>query len=390
MSSKYIILHGLPGSGKSTITDQYIKEHPSETVVINNRDSIRSKLFGEDYHKRNPDKKSEQQVTIVQNKIVEDALSKGYTVIDDNTNLNPRFLRSTVQQAQRFGAEIQQISVDVPIEECKRRNRKRASEGGRFVPEAVIDSMASHAYDEDGKMKDFIISKNGSVSVIPKTTTGMKTLEKYNEKLEKNNPFNGKAVVLVDCDGTLINNAHQAAFYLNNPNRKKKDFNGFYKSVETAPVNEEVRDLANSMRDNDGVNIMLLTGRDDSHVNSLISFLDRSGVNASRLVMKRAGDMRPDGEFKKEAIDNLKKEGLIPVAAIDDRDSSIKTMEELGIRVSKVDNPSVVISPEATEPPAPTAPPRVNTVYGTGTCMRCGSKLKEGNLGKRCATKMNI
>lgn len=383
---KVIFLHGLPGSGKSTIAEDYIKNHSDEDVVRINRDDIRTTLFGEQYHKGNPDKKSEAQVTTVQQGLFREALRKGQTIIDDNTNLNGRGLFNTVKLAREYGAEFEQIHVDVPVEVAKERNKRRGDAGGRRVPDEVIDRMASFGYGPDGKIKNFKISKNG-VFAFPQTTEGGMLIADFNTHLEKKNPLKGSAVVLIDVDGSLANNAHDAERYLKVPteNGQKKDFTAFYKSIENAPFNTEVRDLANRMRDEDDLNLVVLTGRDDSRAKELLSFINRSGIKASRVIAKKTGDYRPDFEYKKEIIENLREEGLVPVHAFDDREGSIRTMEEAGIMVSRVATP--VFRPNTNlRNPAPQ--PEVNTVYGSGYCIRCGQQLKSGgNIGPKCRLK---
>lgn len=386
---KLILLHGLPGSGKSTFSEKYIQDHKNEDIVIVNRDTIRENLFGASYHDKAPDKKSESQVSQVQDKMLRDALRSGKTVIDDNTNLNTRFMKNTTNVAEEYGATIEQQYFNISVDECKKRNKERGKKGGRFVPEHVIDRMAQDAYDSDGNIKEFIISKNG-VFAVSNNTPGQKIVKEFNDKMQERYPIQGKAVVLVDCDGTLANNQHHAEYYLSNPNNKKKDFPGFYKGIVDAPVNESVRDLANNMRDNDNVNIVLLTGRDDSYARELLQFVEKSGLKVSRVINKRRGDFRPDNEFKAEVINKLKDEGLIVVHALDDRESSIRTMESNGIMVSRVDRPDFTINAGDKTPPQPAPEPKINTIYGSGYCIRCGSKLKSGNIGKRCAEKANL
>lgn len=390
MAGKVIFYHGLPGSGKSTARDKYVAEHPDETVIVINRDDLRTQLFGEKYHSKNPDKKSEQQVTAIQGEMFRKALAAGYTVIDDNTNLNTRFMKRTFDEAVKYGAEIEQEYFDIPVEECKRRNKKRGEEGGRFVPPFVIDQMASRAYDDEGHLKRFIYSKHGMSSVSMHTPEAKRFAE-LNERLAEENPIQGKATVIVDCDGTLANNVHFSEYYLNNPDRAgERDFDSFYRSIKDTQVNEAVRDLANSMRDNDGLNIIVVTGRDNGHPDELVSFIEGSGLKASRIIPKFHGDMRPDYEFKKEVLKDLKKEGLIPVHAIDDRDVSVRMFEGEGIMVSRIYPPKVDLVAGADVPPEALPAPEINTVYGSGFCIRCGSKLKQGNIGKRCAQKANI
>lgn len=384
MPGKLVMTVGLPGSGKSTWALKEIEKDPQNSVSIN-RDDIRTELFGEAYHRGKFPAKSEDQVTQAHQKLLRSALAAGKTAYVHDTNLNPRFARTLFTLAQNYGAETHVEYFNVPVDECKRRNKQRAAGGGRDVPDFVIDRMADNAYDNEGNLKEYVVGTNGNAFMVPKTTPGMRLIQALNEKLEKQNPINSKAVVLVDVDGTLAANQHEANRAFGRPG-EKKDFPYFFRSIKDSKVNEAVRDLANRMRDEDGLTLMVLTGREDGYAKELVSFIERSGLKASRVIAKRAGDFRPDSDFKREQLYKLEDEGLIPVHSIDDRERSVRIYEEAGILVSRVEEH------HPTDPA--TAPkdypePKVNTIYGSGACIRCGQILKNGkNIGPKCATKL--
>lgn len=388
MSGVLTLTHGLPGSGKSTWAEKQVAEAPERRVRVN-RDDIRTELFGEKYHKGNFPQKSESQVTQVHQKRIRAGLAAGKEVYCDDTNLNPRFMGQLAQLARNYGAEFKQEYFDVPVEECKRRNKARGAAGGREVPDFVIDRMAygqngkGGAYDEAGKIKDFVVASNGQAFAVARSTPGMQLLQAYNDRLAKQYPFVGKAINLVDVDGTLAANHHEANRAFGRPGAKK-DFPYFFRSIKDSKVNERVRDLANTMRAQDNITNVILTGREDGYAKELISFVERSGLHVSRVIAKRSGDFRPDSDFKREQLALLRDEGLIPVHSIDDRERSVRVYESEGILVSRVKEHT---PEDPTRAPKSYPEPEVNTIYGSGFCLRCGKPLKKGNIGPKCLTK---
>lgn len=386
MSGILTIFSGLPGSGKSTVAQKIVDNSTPGSVVRVNRDDIRTALFGEAYHKNNPDKKCEAQVSQVQEGLIKDSLSKNKHVISDDTNLNVNTIKRLVQIAQNYNAVIKQEHFDIPVDECKRRNKKRGDSGGRFVPPEVIDSMASRAYDDEGHLKEFVIGSNGSVSAVSKYTEGSKRISSFNKEAEKSYPMTSNSVVIVDLDGTLANNSRDLDEAFGVPGQRR-DFHKFHKASEHAPVNDNVLRLIKDMRSDD-LNIIALSGRTDNYARETINFLKRVGAPVSRLILKRQGDFRPDTDFKLEVLNNLRDEGLAVVHAIDDRPKVVQMWQREGILVS------IVPYHEPVDPsygPTHYDSPEVNTVFGSGYCIRCGQPLKDGgNIGPVCRTKVKL
>ncbi len=87
LSRRFIILQGVPASGKSTWARNFINEtpDPSKWVIIN-RDSIRN-MRGDYWIPE-----QEKFITRVIEDIVQTAMDFGYNIISDDTNLNPKVL----------------------------------------------------------------------------------------------------------------------------------------------------------------------------------------------------------------------------------------------------------------------------------------------------------
>lgn len=377
--------HGLPGSGKSTWAEEEVRRINSEggDALRVNRDDIRSMLYGPQYALQKPDKHKENRVSEVEKRLVEDQLKRGGTVINDNTNLNPRFLAGTKKHAEEHGGVVEQRYFDVPVEECKRRNEERGRQGGRLVPEHVIDKMASKGYGEDGRIREFRIGSNSAFAYDRSGSEGERFVQQYNDRQQKGGyPVQSRAVMVVDLDGTLADVRKLSDRYMRG---KKKDFHSFHKYADTVPVNEDVLDIIKEARDND-MTVLAVTGRSDDYSRETVKFLDDNDAPVSSLYMRKSGDFRPDYEIKREILADIREEGYVVVHSVDDNPKVLQMWEEEDI-------PCTVIPFHEPQDPqeAPDEYPKieVQSPFMPGTCIRCGSRLKDPQktIGDRCRTK---
>lgn len=127
---KLIICKGLPASGKSTWSKEYVKNN--ENTVRVNRDEIRE-MLGKSW-----DTNYENKVVVPgERKFVRAALEQGINVIIDDTNLNPSVMEMWKRVGKEMSAEIEVKEFDTPLEECIKRDLQR----DRTVGEAVIMRM---------------------------------------------------------------------------------------------------------------------------------------------------------------------------------------------------------------------------------------------------------
>lgn len=121
-----VVMVGIPASGKSTFCD------PLEKLgyVRLNQDAIRKELFGDE--SIIGDAKGAKQVRELFRQRLEEQLAAGKRVLVDNTNFNQRNRKPTLDRISAAGyTDVQLLILDVPLEECLRRNAARS----RVVPE---------------------------------------------------------------------------------------------------------------------------------------------------------------------------------------------------------------------------------------------------------------
>lgn len=134
----FVMLVGIPASGKSYFAQRAIEQFPNEFVWLSS-DAIRGELWGNEEDQQNPG-----EVFNVMNNRAIAALNEGYSVIYDATNLNSKKRKATLAEITRRvnPAKSDFIAtcyiVTCSITECKQRQNLRS----RKVPDEVIDRMA--------------------------------------------------------------------------------------------------------------------------------------------------------------------------------------------------------------------------------------------------------
>lgn len=118
--SKVIILQGIQGSGKSTWALDYVSEEPTKRVRVN-RDSIR-KMFGNYWVLER-----EELCNEIEDKAIAYAMVRGFEVVIDDMNLNPKTLEHIRQLVLNIDskADIIYKLFDTPLTECVTRVEKR-------------------------------------------------------------------------------------------------------------------------------------------------------------------------------------------------------------------------------------------------------------------------
>lgn len=127
-----ILLVGVPASGKSTFAPRL----EAKGYVRLSMDDLRARLLGDEA--TIGDSKQQKLVRDTFRKELEDLLAKGLNVLVDNTNFNGRTRKPVLDRVTAAGyTDVQLLVLDVPLEECLRRNALRK----RVVAESILRMM---------------------------------------------------------------------------------------------------------------------------------------------------------------------------------------------------------------------------------------------------------
>lgn len=286
-----ILTVGISNSGKSTWSEQFVKENPSWVNI--NRDDVRFELFTEgkrDWTKYKFTKGNENKVTEVCNDRILAAHDEYRSIIVSDTNLNPKTRQRLVDMLEDLGYEVSFRVFHVTFEEACKRNNQR--EGG--VSQTVL-------YTQYQNYLKFIERK----TYTPDT--------------------NLSKCVLVDLDGTLA----------------KVNGRGFFDwhLVSTDLPNQHVVDLVKGISDD--TYIVCMSGRDEVCREDTEAWLLQHGILFDELFMRKQGDMRKDTIVKEELFWNNVADNYNVQYAIDDRPSVVRLWLELQVPVLTVGNPYI-------------------------------------------------
>lgn len=112
-----LVLVGPPASGKTYFAKEFVKD---KSIWIRiNRDDIR--LMCGDYWVPS----REKLISIYEKLMIEEALTNGYNVVIDATNLNPKTKAKWEEIASKFNANIQYKEIVIPYYEAIKRDKNR-------------------------------------------------------------------------------------------------------------------------------------------------------------------------------------------------------------------------------------------------------------------------
>ena len=290
-NKKVIINVGIPASGKSTWTREYLAKHPNTVAV--SRDDFR-------YGLRNAgvtEPKIESMITELVDLTITKSLSFGLDVIIDATNLKTSYINHFINLV-KHNADIEFRVFDISLEKAIERDKNRE----KSVGEHVIKKMYKNYKD----LVDSYAFQN--LSKRPES-------EQRFKKIEKTNP-NLPDCVVFDIDGTL---AHMS-------NRSPYDWD----KVDRDDVNELVKEQVDFHKSL-GRTVIIFTGRDEQSRAKTKYWLDFYKINYDYLYMRVDDDKRKDNIVKKEMFNNHIVGKYHPVCSYDDRLQVLKMWYELGV-----------------------------------------------------------
>lgn len=275
---KLIATVGLPASGKTTWAREFVTQNDQWIRV--NRDDLRN-MRGKYWVPS-----QEDLITQWENWCVLLALQNGYHVVLDATNLNKDRLMDRVKmfREQCPDLKFERKFFDTPVDECLRRDAKRAD----GVGEKVIINM----YDKYLKPE----------------------LPKYDE--DTSLPH----CIICDIDGTLAKMRGRSPF-------------------EWKRVGEDILNVpvAKVLDGYDG-DVILLSGRDSVCRIETETWLSKHDIPYSKLYMRDEGSMEADEKVKRRMFDEYIRGKYYCDFVIDDRDKVVRMWrEDIGLVCMQVD-----------------------------------------------------
>jgi len=305
--TKLTILRGLQASGKTSKARELVQESLSDDkpAMIVERDHLRF-MAGLD-SKPGP---YESTITLQQHALIRAGLKAGRHVISSDTNLNAKFLKGLVEIGEYFGAEIDVVDIDTPLDVCIERDRARQARGEHWVGEDVI--RATH--------KRYFAKGKFPVNPLTKIATPVK-LEPYQPDLSLPTAF------IFDIDGTKAGMSGRSPYD--------------YTQVHTDFPHEDVLDMESMLMDA-GHCIVNLSGREDSCYDATVNWLNKHGKvtvpDQAQLFMRQAGDDRADYIIKYEIFMREIAPHFNVLGVFDDRNQVVDMWRQIGVRCYQVAN----------------------------------------------------
>ena len=300
--TEIIVMRGLPASGKSTWARAWYWGAPELRARVC-RDDIRAQTFDavdERYaaYFALPDlREKEEVVTMLEDRTVKALLSKGKSVVIDATHIRRSYITRWADLAGRTGSAFSVKLIDTPVEICMERDAAR--------PFPVGDKVIA---DMHRRLRSALREPAPEAPVA--------------EAVQLYEPDDTKQVAwLVDIDGTLALMDGRSPYDTTRYHEDK--------------LNHVVADLVAMIADA-GVEIILMSGRDERYRAETEAWLGEHSVPFDALFMRPAEDTRNDAIVKLEMFFEHVAPRWCVAGALDDRNRVVEAWRSIGLTCLQV------------------------------------------------------
>jgi NLI interacting factor-like phosphatase len=140
-----------------------------------------------------------------------------------------------------------------------------------------------------------------------------------------------RPAIIFDLDGTIADIRHRLHFV----KQKPKDWVSFLDACPDDALNEHVYEL---YRRCDPAEVIICSGRNESHREQTIAWLVKHGIGFNALLMRQNKDYRPDTVIKLEMLVQIRASQMKPILAIDDRPDVVRMWRRNGVPCLAVDD----------------------------------------------------
>lgn len=286
-----VIMTGLSGSGKSTVAKEL-------GMMRINLDDIRG-MYG--WTKNNWSKTQEKAAIETMLSSVDAAISNGLDIVVDNTHLTQR-LPALIRTRIAGRADFTAIDLlNVPIEDCIARDKERPSPVGEDVIRRQVKTSSG-------------ARKNGW-RLTREWLSNWPEIEPYKVPYQ-DSLLPAPEAVMIDIDGTLALHVARGPYEM--------------EKCETDAVNIAVAEQIDAWL-NEGLKIILLSGRNEDFRPQTERWLYANGVEYSHLFMRASEDSRPDYVVKYELFDKHVRHRFNVKVSLDDRNQVVAVWRQVGL-----------------------------------------------------------
>lgn len=294
-NNKVLILVGIPASGKSTWSKQFVSDN--ENYVRLNRDDFRFML--KDKPMVSP--KEENIISKLMITSSKEFLKSKYNIIIDNTNCKLSYINDFIKELTHL-ADIEFKVFDISIEDAIDRDNNRDKKVGK--------SVIAKFYKDLTELKN-----NFNFEPIIRSNNKLLPTNKIVINPELPNAF------IFDIDGTLAHNVSNRNIY-------------DYQRVIEDGLDSHVSYMLNHLKDNH--KIIIVSGRDDSCKDVTIEWFKKHNLHYDHFHMRKYKDFRKDSIVKAEIYDNHIKDKFNILGVFDDRNQVVETWRSLGLKCYQV------------------------------------------------------